>query len=222
MSTIDRFMHAVSLFDKRVENNLLTSIQFVDLESYSISNVREAKICASEASCHSKIANLTQQCKNTNYRANIERNAQLKLEKKQIKLIHLYNELNNHHQTKRAVYEFLETAFKRSNFARIEKFYKRQYAEHLLKCEKFTRDQVDRRFAKLLKFMKILTINFHILITQESKLAENEKNAENQLNYTSIFLKKETFKHERNKLLHEQMKKEKTILSLRNQLFHET
>jgi tRNA nucleotidyltransferase/poly(A) polymerase len=157
-----------------------------------------------------------------NYRANIERNARLILEKKQVKLIHLHNELNSHHQTKRVVYEFLETAFKRSNSARTEKFYKQQYAEHLLECEKFTREQIDRKLAEFLEFMKILTINFHILITQESKLAENDKDAENQLNYASIFLKKETFKHERNKLLHERMKREKTILSLRNQLFHET
>jgi hypothetical protein len=119
-----------------------------------------------------------QQCKNINYRANIERNARLIIEKKQVKLIHLHNKLNSHHQTKRVVYEFLKTAFQRSNFAKTEKFYKRQYVEHVLECEKFTRKQVDKRLAKLLKFMKILTINFHILIAQESKLAENDKNAE--------------------------------------------
>ena len=140
------------------------------------------------------------------------------LDEKQVKLVQSYNDLNNYHQTARVEYQSLELAFKRLNMAKTEESRRREYVEHLLECEKFTRGQADKRFAELLASMKTLALTFHTLAIEKSTLTEDEKKAEGQLDYGSVFLEKEMIKHERDKLLHAQAENEKTILSLRNQL----
>lgn len=79
---------------------------------------------------------------------------------------------------------------------------KREYVEHLLTCEKYTRGIADKNFAELLAFMKTLAAYFDGLIVEKSTLTEDENKVQGQLDYGSIFLEKEMLKHERDKLLH--------------------
>lgn len=164
-----------------------------------------------EAPCHARIASLTQQAKDADFRAKAERDARVTLNEKQAKLVQSYNDLNSFHQTARAEYGSMELAFK-------EETRRRQFAEHLLACEKYTRSQADKNFGELLASMKILAVNFHTLAIDSSTLTENEKKSERRLDYGSIFLEREALRHERNTLLQELKESEKTVLSLRNQL----
>ena len=160
------------------------------------------------------------QVQEADLRANAERNGRAMLEEKQTRLIQSYNDLKNFHQTARHEYESLELASKRLNSTKAEEIRKPEFAEHMLMCEKYTRDQAEKNFGELLASMKILAANFHILINEKSQIPENEKVTEHQLDYANLFTEKEAPRHERNKLLLELMEREKTISSLRNQLLH--
>ena len=60
---------------------------------------------------------------------------------------------------------------------KTKKSRKREYVEHLLTCEKLTREQIDKNFAKLFASMKTMIIIFHTLIIEKSTLIENKKKA---------------------------------------------
>lgn len=111
--------------------------------------------------------------------ANVEKNERATLEKKQTRIIQSYNNLNNFHQIARHEYKSLKLAFKRLTLTKTEESRKQEYAEYMLACEKYTRDQFDKNFAKLMIFMKMLVVNFHILANERFKLSEEEKKAEN-------------------------------------------
>ena len=120
----------------------------------------------------------TQQVKKADFRANIERSARLILDEKQVKLVQSYNDLNNYHKTARVEYRSLDLAFKQSNMAKTEESRRREYIEHLLACEKLTREQADKNFAELLASMKTMAITFHTLAIEKSTLTEDENKAE--------------------------------------------
>ena len=174
------------------------------------------------ASCYAKIASLLHQGKVAELRANAERKARATFEEKQAKIIQSYNDLHSFHQTARTEYESLELAFKRLNSTKAEESRKREFTEHLLMCEKYTRDQAEKNMTDLLASMKILASNFHSLIIDRSTLPKDEKKAEGRLDYGSLFIEKEALRHERNQLLIELAERDMTVLSLRNQPLQHT
>ena len=128
--------------------------------------------------------------------------------------------MKNFHQIVCHEYESLKFAFKRLNLIKAKEIRKREFAKHMLMCEKYTRDQAEIFFWWIAGVHENFGRNIHILINEKSQILGNGKVIEHQLNYASLFTEKKALRHEKNKILLELTKRENTISSLQNQLLH--